>query len=110
MPVDIELIRKRGGTSAKLKAKFDREKIKPGSKIEALIQMSASRINEGIQGNLRDARLLWAIDEALDVSKRQITPTLVRGLISAETTREGVLSAVKSWHLDEMLCPVIENG
>lgn len=110
MPVDIDLLRKRGGTPAKLKAKFDREKIKPGSKIEALIQMSASRINEGIQGNLRDARLLWAIDEALDVSKRQITPTLVRGLISAETSKEGVLSAVKNWHLDEMLCPVIENG
>lgn len=110
MPVDIDLIRRKGGTREKLKAKFDREKIKPKSKIEQLIEMSASRINEGIQGNLRDARLLWAIDEALDVSKRQITPTLVRGLISASTSKEGVLSAIKQWHLDEMLCPVIEKG
>lgn len=110
MPVDIDVIRRRGGTSEKLKDKFDREKIKPGSKIEELIEFSASRINEGIQGNLRDARLLWAIDEALDVSKRQITPTLVRGLINAETSREGVLSAVKEWKLDEMFVPVLEKG
>lgn len=110
MPVDIELIRRRGGTAEKLKAKFDREKIKPKSKIEALIEMSAARINEGIQGNLRDARLIWAIDEALDVSKRQITPTLVRGLVSAETSKEGVMSAIKDWRLDDMLCPVLEKG
>lgn len=110
MPVDIELIRRRGGTAEKLKPKFDKEKIKPGSKIEALIKMSAARINEGIQGNLRDARLLWAMDEAYDVGKRQITPTLVRGLISSETSREGVLSAIKEWRLDEMLTPVLEKG
>lgn len=110
MPVDIKLLRSRGATTEKLKAKFTRKNIEPGSKIEKLIQLSASRINEGIQGNLRDARLLWAIDEALDVSKRQITPTIVRGLINAETGKEGTLSAIKEWNLENMLVPVTENG
>lgn len=110
MPVDIDLIRRRGGTAEKLKPKFLRENIKSGSKVSELINSCSSYINEGIQGNLRDARLLWAIDEALDVSKRQITPTLVRGLISAERSSEGVLSAVKEWRLDSMVAPLVVNG
>lgn len=111
MPVDLKLLRQRGGTADALKEKFTLKNIKPGGKIAKLIELSSSRINDGIQQNLKDARIFWAIDRAFEVSQRQITYTLVEGLLSRNPSNEQVLSAVESWGLKNMLSPVIgKNG
>lgn len=108
MPVDLTVLEKRGGTAEKLKAKF--EAPIPSDKIKELIELSASRIHEGIQQTQRDARFYWAIDRAYDVSRRQITYSLVEGLLDRKPSAETVLSAAKSWGLEDMLVPAFKNG
>ena len=106
--VDLELLKKRGATPEKLKAKFTAEV--PSEKIKALIDLNSSRIDEGIRRNLDDARLWYAIDQAYDVSQRQITYTLVEGLLSSGVSGEKALDAMKTWgmanRLTNMLVPM----
>lgn len=106
--VDLELLKKRGATPEKLKAKFTAEV--PSEKIKALIDLNSSRIDEGIRRNLDDARLWYAIDQAYDVSQRQITYTLVEGLLSSGVSGEKALDAMKTWgmanRLTTMLVPM----
>ena len=106
--VDLELLKKRGATPEKLKAKFTAEI--PSEKIKALIDLNSSRIDEGIRRNLDDARLWYAIDQAYDVSQRQITYTLVEGLLSSGVSGEKALDAMKTWgmanRLTNMLVPM----
>lgn len=106
--VDLELLKKRGATPEKLKAKFTAENLDP--KIKQLIDLNARRIDEGIQRNLNDARVWYAIDQAFDASQRQITYTLVEGLLAKGTSNETVLEAMKSWgitsRLTNMLVPI----
>ncbi len=106
--VDLELLKKRGATPEKLKAKFTAEI--PSDKIKALIDLNSSRIDEGIRRNLDDARLWYAIDQAYDVSQRQITYTLVEGLLSSGVSGEKALDAMKTWgmanRLTNMLVPM----
>lgn len=106
--VDLELLKKRGATPEKLKAKFTAEV--PSDKIKALIDLNSSRIDEGIRRNLDDARLWYAIDQAYDVSQRQITYTLVEGLLSSGVSGEKALDAMKTWgmanRLTNMLVPM----
>ena len=92
--VDLELLKKRGATPEKLKAKFTAEV--PSEKIKALIDLNSSRIDEGIRRNLDDARLWYAIDQAYDVSQRQITYTLVEGLLSSGVSgeKDGMVGAI----------------
>src|SRR5438309_11114962 len=100
MAVDLKILEAHGGTADKLKAIFESEN-KP-DKIKEFIELSASRIHEGIQQSQRDARFYWAIDRAYDVSRRQISYTLVEGLLDKKPSAETVLAAAKSWGLEDM--------
>lgn len=68
--VNIDLIKKRGGDSKSLKKKFDKAQIEVGGKIEELVRLTAGRINDGLNGNFRDARIWWAIDRAYEVEQK----------------------------------------
>jgi hypothetical protein len=109
--VDLEVLKKRGGTVEELKKKFTAEKL--DDKIKALIDMNSSRIDEGIQRNLNEARTWYAIDQAFDASQRQITYTLVEGLLSKGTSTEKVMDAMKSMgltsRLSNMLLPLCNS-
>ena len=109
--VDLEILKKRGGTVEELKKKFTAEKL--DDKIKALIDMNSSRIDEGIQRNLNEARTWYAIDQAFDASQRQITYTLVEGLLSKGTSTEKVMDAMKSMgltsRLSNMLLPLCNS-
>lgn len=106
--VDLDVIRKHGGTQEHLQKLFTDPN--PKESVTRLIDLAASRINEGIERNLDNCRILWAIDRAYDVSQRQVTFTLVEGLISNKASDERVLQAVKDWNLDTMLVPVTKAG
>jgi hypothetical protein len=99
--VDLKLIEKRGGTEEKLRAKFTADQ--PDEKIRQLIDMNAYRIDEGIQRNLNDARIWYAIDQAFDAANRQITFTLVDGLLAGGMSSEQVLDSMKTMGLTSRL-------
>lgn len=109
--VDIPLIEKRGGSIEELRKKFTAET--PDSKIKELVDLNAYRIDDGINQNLHNARLWYAIDRAFDVSERQVTHTLVEGMLDAGMNGESVMDAMKTWgishQLNGMLSPLTDS-
>lgn len=77
--------------------------------VKRLLDLAATRIHEGVNRNLRNARWYWAIDQACDVSQNQISLTLAKGLIGrAKMDREQINNVVNDWGLTSMLQPVID--
>lgn len=108
MPVDLQVLEKAGGTAEKLKAKFEAKN--PDKRIKEFTEHSANRIHQGIQQSQRDAHFWWAIDRAYDVSRRQVTYTLVEGLLDRKPSTDLVLQAAMSWGLEDMMVPMMQNG
>lgn len=106
--IDISVIKSRGGTVEKLKGKFAAKDRSP--EVKRLIELGATRINEGISRNLDNARIYWAVDRAYDVAQRQVTYTLIEGLLNSGRSSEAIMSTVKSWGLDNMLAPLYKDG
>lgn len=108
--VNIELIKKRGGDSKSLKAKFDKKNIEVGGKIEELVRLTAGRINDGLQGNFRDAKIWWAIDRAYDINQRQVPYTLVNGFLDKRpSTNTEIYKAAADWGIDKLLTPLCNS-
>jgi hypothetical protein len=103
--VDIQLLKSKGGSEEELKAKFTAERLDP--KVKELIDLNATRIDEGIERNVRDARLWYAIDKSFDVCQRQITYTLVEGLMSKGLSGDEVMRAMDSWGLTKSLSSMV---
>lgn len=82
-----------------------REKTEQGKKVKALIDLHANRIDDGVRRSLSRARVAYAVEEAIDAPRNQISFTLVRGLISKNPGQEELQSIAKSWGLDTMLVP-----
>lgn len=108
--VDIEHLKEKGGTAEGLEPKFTDLDKPANKKVKELVELGATRINEGMQRNFANARIYWAIDRAYDVSQRQISFTLVDGLLNSGRSQEDILSTVKAWGLDKMLSPVYKDG
>lgn len=108
--VNIELIKKRGGDSKSLKKKFDKAQIDPGGKIEELVRLTAGRINDGLQGNFRDAKIWWAIDRAYDINQRQVPYTLVSGFLDSRPSKNTeIYKAASDWGIDKLLTPLCNS-
>lgn len=109
--VDLKLLKSKGASEEQLKAKFSAERKDQDKKIQDLIDLDATRIQEGMERNLKDARIFYAIDQACNASERQTTYTLVEGLISQGFSGEKIMDAMKSWgltrQLDAMLTPCL---
>jgi hypothetical protein len=100
MSLDPQILEKHGVTVEKLKEKFTAEK--PDEKTQLLINLIRSRINEGINKSIREARHWWAIDQAFDAPFRQISPTLAKSLLSTKMDDAGVLKA-QDWGLTHLI-------
>lgn len=100
--VDLEQLKKAGYSPDKLQSKFESEN--PDEKTKRLKNLNSGRIKEGINYSLDQARLWWAIDQAYDAPHKQITYTLVRGLLDSNpSSNETVLAAAQNWGLTNML-------
>src|SRR6266487_3540461 len=101
MTIDLEIIENHGVSSEALKSKFTSDE--PDDKTKELKNLIRSRIYEGITRNLSQVRHWWAIDSAYDVPFSQITPTLVKSLLSGRLDNEGVLKATADWGLTHLI-------
>lgn len=110
--IDIKYIESIGGTRKALRPIF--ETPKPGKKIRELLDLSESRLRDGMNKCLRDARIFDAIDAAMDVCKRQITFTFVADLIAKGQSGEQVMMACKEWgytrDLDCMMVDCLDDN
>lgn len=109
MPIDLKEIKKAGGTSAKLKALFQTPHAKKPEPLQRLIDLQMRRMQRGIDRCLKDGRHWWALDQAYDAPHRQITYTLVRGLLDKNPSKEDIISKAKDWGLTSMLTPFVDK-
>ena len=111
MYVDIDHLKSTGLSQDKLKAIFettwdDRDKTATGKKVNALIDLHANRLDDGIRRALKDARIYHAIDRAYEASQNQISFTLVRDLIDRNVGGKELESVAKDWGLESMLVDI----
>lgn len=115
MRVDLRALEKHGYDPKKLEEKFtltreERMKTEDGEKINAIIDLHTQRISVAVLRNLNDARHWYAIDTAYDINNRQISPTLMWGMMDGSKKPEEILSCFKEWGLTSMLTPFLDNA
>lgn len=101
--VDAEVLKKAGYSQDELRKKLAPNDGEPDEKHKRLIRLNADRIDRGVRECLDNARTYWAIDRAYDVSHRQISFTLLQGLVDRDMSTEEVNSALKEWGLTTLL-------
>lgn len=109
--IDPKVLALSGYDPEKLRKKFqpDGGEAAWDPKIKELIDLTSSRIREGVNRNLRNARWYWCIDQACDVSQQQVSTTLAKGLISGGGREQpNLMSVVKDWGLTSMLTPAMD--
>jgi len=99
-----QVLEKRGYTPEAWKKKFLQEEKSAG--IKKFIDLTQSRIHQGYNRSLRDARHYWAIDEAYDAVQQQISYTMVKGLLESKPSSADVNRIAKDWGLTSMLSPL----
>lgn len=70
------------------------------------IEREASRIRDGVDMNLKNWRLWWALDQAFDSPFHQISFTLLRDIMDKDYDDEKVKSLVEDFGVGHLLQPV----
>lgn len=105
--IHIERLKAAGLTPEKLKPLFTAEV--PSAAIKSLVDSIRNRLRAGIDTNIRDYRIYWAIDRAFDSPFYQVAYTQMMGLIDANRQDDKkVLSQLKDWGLTHLLPDVID--
>lgn len=100
--VNLDRLRASGCTQERLKEVFtnfeDPETIK-------LVEMLRDALRSGVEKNLRDYRLFWAMDKAMDTHFYQASYTQLHGLIDGKPDENKVKEMVNRWGLTHLLLP-----
>lgn len=72
------------------------------------ISQEADRIKNGIDWNLKNWRLWWALDQAYDAPFHQISYTLLKDIIESDYDDEKVTSLVTDYGLGHLLEPALD--
>lgn len=103
-----EQLKKAGVTPEKIKPLAeDLDTAASDSKFKKWIERESSRIRDGVDMNLRNWRLWWALDQAYDAPFHQISYTLLKDIISKDYDDEKVKSLVEDFGVAHMLEPVL---
>ena len=105
--IDKKVLERKGYTSDAWKKKFLSDK--PSEKLQRFIDLTNSRIHEGYNRSIREARHYWAIDEAYDAVQRQISYTMVKGLLETKPSSHEIQKIADDWGLTSMLSPMINE-
>jgi hypothetical protein len=103
---DIKLLEKLGGSSDKLKAKFEAKK--PDAKIKRLTELHANRLRNAIETNISEAPIWGAIDRALEAAQNSLPYIQARELAQSGKTHEEIMGIFQRFKLDRMLEPVLD--
>lgn len=103
--VDIDLVRKAGGSQEKLKSLFSEGKKsgKNDPKLKDVYNRIRDHINTGVTYNLKHYKLYYALDLAWNTPLRQTSHTLLNSLVDRKLDDESVQSAVKDFGLSHLI-------
>lgn len=79
------------------------------SKFAKWVEREAARIRSGVDYNLKNWRLWWALDQAMDAPFHQISYTLVRDILNKDYDDEKVKSLIEDFGVAHMLEPVLSS-
>ena len=99
MSVDVKILKAHGISAGEYKLLFTAP-TKP-RRVQRLIDLISNRIKDGFQRNLVDSRIYAAIDLAYDAPFNQITPTLMRHLLSRDLKPDELLKELGNYGLRE---------
>lgn len=103
-----EQLEKHGITEEKLKSLAEGlDMSKRDTPFGKWVDREASRIRDGVDMNLRNWRLWWALDLAYDAPFHQISFTLLKDIIAKDYDDEKVKSLVEDFGVGHMLEPVL---
>lgn len=97
-------LEKAKSTPKHYKAKFTTDT--PTEETDNFKKLCAQRIRDGVQWNITNARLWYAIDRAYDLPFYQTTHTMMRGLIDGNRSEEQILNKVKDFGLSHVLTDI----
>ena len=102
MPADMQQLKARGCSSGSYKRIFSGDAANYPPQVKKLVDLIANRARRSIGGNLQEWRAYAAIDTAYDVPFQQITPTIIRNLLSQQyNSADQVKAALSGWGLRE---------
>lgn len=98
-----------GFEPSKLKTKAEDFRNKdPEDPFRKWIEREAARIRDGVDRNLKNWRLWWALDQAYDAPFHQVSYTLLRDLLEKDYDSDKVKSLVEDFGLTHMMEPVLK--
>lgn len=101
-----EALTKSGLTHEKLKSMC--ENLDSHAEFKKLVELMASRIQDGVDRNLGDYRHWWALEKAHDAPFYQVSFTLLRDLVEKDYDGDKVLDLLNDYGLAYMLQPVLK--
>lgn len=110
--VDIRALHAAGYTVEKLRQLFvpDGGHAARDPKIQRLLDLTTSRIREGVNRNITHARHWWVIDQACDVSEYSMSPTMMRGLKSKHQNPEALMKAMQDFGLSSLIRQSVDGS
>ncbi len=98
--VSLDLLKRRGITPEKLKEKLKGKSAdEKNPKLKRLRERIRIRRERGIDDNIRDHKLYYALDLALNVPFRQVDQTLITALASKDPSSGEVMEAWNEWNI-----------
>lgn len=110
MPATPEALKKAGVTPEAIKPlaeKFDT--LDDEHKFKKWLNREASRIRDGVDRNLKNWRLWWALDKALDAPFHQISYTLLRDIMDKDYDDKKVESLIEDFGVAHLLTDYQES-
>ena len=107
--IDLQEIRKAGGTPEKLRAKFELPKESRSKGINHFVDLNISRIQEGVERNLSLSRTYYAVDQAFDAPQRQASQTLLEGIAEKNFSNEQLKNMIDGWGMKHLLSDAYDS-
>lgn len=99
--IDLQILEEKGITVDALKALFTTDK--PSEKTKNLIDHIRGRIQTGINFNLTNYKVYYALDLAWDTPFRQVTPTLLTSMVNKDPSNESVYKVMQDFGLTSQI-------
>jgi hypothetical protein len=107
--IPLDRVRAAGCSEDDLKSIFTNLDAKGNEKAKAWVESIRGKIRAGINHNIRDYRIYWALDRAFDAPFYQVAYTQLQGLIDTKKSDDkAVLSQIHTWGLTHLLPDVID--
>lgn len=107
--VDLRVLNARGYSPERLRGMFLPEggPAQRDPRIKQLLDLTLSRVREGVNRNLRHARHYWTIDQACDVSERTMSATALRGIRSMNVDFSQAKKLMTEFGLSSLISPMV---